>query len=1081
MRIHSRLGRSRADPREIGDSRRVRLSPTIVFVLALGGTATGVAESVAVAAPGEPAVSPKLFSGLTWRSIGPYRGGRALAVTGVIGDPFTFYFGAVAGGVWKTSNGGATWAPVFDKQDIASIGAIAVAPSDPNVVYVGSGEACLRGNISYGTGMYRSIDAGRTWTSIGLRDTRHIGRVIVDPRDPDRAFVAALGHAFGPNAERGVFRTTDGGAHWQKVLFKDNDTGAIDVQFDPGNPSVLYAALWQVRRLPWNLSSGGPGSGLYKSVDGGTTWKRLTGGGLPAGIYGRIGIAVSPVDSSRVYAAIEAAEGGLYRSDDAGASWARVNADERFRQRAWYFSHIFADPRQVGTIYALNTGMFRSVDGGKTFDLLPAPHGDHHGLWIDPNDPRRMINGNDGGATLSVDGGQTWTSQDNQPTGQFYHVITEDSFPYRVYGTQQDSSSVGILSYGNDGVIGPRDWFAFGGETGWIALDARDPNIVYGDNEHNIFRYERSSDSGQDISVSALDVSGRGAAELPQRFQWTTPLIAPRNEPGVLYTASQVVWRSSDDGKTWAAISGDLTRNDKSKQQPSGGPIQLDITSVEYYDTVFVVAASPIARGTLWAGTDDGLVWLTRDTGKAWKKVTPPGTPEWGTVSSIEPSPHAAAVAYVTVDRHRLDDLRPYAWKTRDGGASWTSIAGGLPGGAPVHVVREDPRRAGLLYAGTELGVYVSFDDGAHWQPLATGMPVVPVSDATVHGSDLVVSTNGRGFWILDDVAPLREIAAGPAAIAGQDAHLYAPDHALRTYYNVFPNKRRPVGDNPPQGAVLDYWLAREPKGEIAIDILDDKGAVVRRLSSAEPARGPDQPQEWVDIVRTPDQLDKHPGMNRFVWDLRWSEPAQIPGAFYQGLPPWGPLALPGSYTVKLTVDGRSQTAPLVIVNDPRSKASDDDVRASFDLQMKVRELIDTLHVTVNQIRTARSQAAALRARLAGDPRGKELVAAIDAIGKRMDAVEGQLVQVKLASSEGMLRFPSMLNEQLDSFRGTIEGDRAPTQPQRQLHAEFARRIDAQVAIWKSLVATDIPALNKRIIASGVSLIDPTAGGAPAR
>jgi photosystem II stability/assembly factor-like uncharacterized protein len=1046
----------------------VRASLPVLLVLALGGAAA--------AAPAEPAVSPKLFSGLRWRSIGPYRGGRVLAVAGVAGDPFTYYFGGVAGGVWKTTNGGLSWAPVFDQQDIASIGAIAVAPSDPNVVYAGSGEACIRGNISYGAGVYRSLDAGRTWTPVGLRDTRHIGRVIVDPKDPNRVFVAALGHAFGHNPERGVFRTTDGGAHWQKVLFKDADTGAIDVQFDPSNASVLYAALWQVRRLPWNLSSGGPGSGLYKSTDGGTTWKRLSGGGLPAGIYGRIGIAVSPVDPSRVYASIEAADGGLYRSDDAGATWTRVNADERFRQRAWYFSHVFADPKQVDTVYALNTGMFRSVDGGKTFDLLPAPHGDHHGLWIDPTDPRRMINGNDGGATLTVDGGRTWTRQDNQPTGQFYHAITDDSFPYRIYGTQQDNSSVGIKSYGDGGVIDERDWFAFGGETGWIAPDARNPEVMFGNNEQTIFRYDHASNLYQDVSVWPLDVSGRGAAELTHRFQWTSPLIAPRNEPGVLYTGGEAVWRSADEGKTWTAISGDLTRNDKSKQQPSGGPIQLDITSVEYYDTVFVLAASPLARGTLWAGTDDGLVWITRDTGKAWTRVTPPGMPEWGTVSSIDPSPHAAAAAYVAVDRHRLDDLRPYAWKTRDGGATWTSIAAGLPA-APVHVVREDPRRPGLLYAGTELGVFVSFDDGARWQPVMAGMPVTPVTDATVHGDDLVVSTNGRGFWILDDVAPLRELAAGAPAIARQDVHLFAPARALRTAYSVFPDKRRPVGDNPPQGAVFDYWLAAEPRGDVAIEILDAKGAVVRRLSSAAPERGPDQPPEWVDLVRTPDQLDKRAGMNRFVWDLRWSEPTQIPGAFYQGLPPWGPLALPGSYTVKLTASGKSYTAPLVIYNDPRSKAADDDLRASFNLQVETRALIDALHVAVNQIRSTRAQAGLVRARLAADPHGKELVAAIDGIARRMDAVEAQLVQVKLGSSEGMLRFPAMLNEQLDTFRGTIESDRAPTQPQLQLYTELARRVDAQVTAWKAVMATDLPALNKRIVASGVALIDPAAPG----
>ncbi|HTJ47056.1 MAG TPA: exo-alpha-sialidase [Kofleriaceae bacterium] len=1021
-------------------------------------------------------VDPKLYSGLKWRNVGPYRGGRVLAVAGVPGDPQTYYFGGVAGGVWKSSNGGLSWTPVFDKQDIASIGAIAVAPSDPNVVYVGSGEACIRGNISYGTGMYKSLDAGRTWQSIGLRDTRAIGRVIVDPRNSDRVFVAALGHPFGPNAERGVFRTTDGGARWTKVLFVDNDTGAIDVQFDPSNANVLYAGLWQVRRLPWNLSSGGKGSGLYKSTDGGTTWKRLSGNGLPAGIYGRIGLAISPVDSNRVYASIEASEGGLFRSDDAGATWSRVNSDERFRQRAWYFSHIFADPKSIDTIYALNTGLFRSIDGGKTFDLLPAPHGDHHGLWIDPTDPRRMINGNDGGATITVDGGKTWTQEDNQPTAQFYHVITDDQFPYRIYGTQQDNSSVGLKSYGDGGVIDERDWFEFGGETGFIAPDPRDPNILYGNNEHTIFRYDHAAAQYQDISVAPLDVSGRGAGELPHRFQWTSPLVAPKNEPGVLYTAGESVWRSTDDGHSWASISGDLTRNDKSKQVPSGGPIQLDITSVEYYDTVFALAESPTAKGTLWAGTDDGWVWVTRDTGKTWKKVTPPGAPEWGTVDAIDPSPSSAGGAYVAIDRHRMDDLKPYAWKTKDYGATWTSISAGLPNGAYVHAVREDPKRAGLLYAATELGVYVSFDDGARWQPLMNGLPVTSATDLTVHGDDVVISTNGRGFWVLDDVTPLRELAGASGSIAKQDAHLYAPQRAWRIYYDVFPDKRRPVGENGPQGAVFDYWLAKEPKGDVTIEIFDASGALVRKLSSAAPNRGPDQPPEWVDLVRTPDQLDKHMGMNRFAWDLRWSEPTQIPGAFYQGLPPWGAFALPGKYTVKLTVDGKSQTQPLELVNDPRSKASDADLRASFELSVKTLALIDRVHVAVDQIRSTRAQLDTIKARLTD----KALIAAIDDLEKKMAPIEGQLVQVKLGSSEGMLRFPAMLNEQLDSFRSSVEGDRPPTQPQLDLYADFAKRVDAQTAAWKAIVSGDVPVLNKKIVSSGIALVDPTAPLVPA-
>ncbi len=1004
------------------------MAKLLVFLAVVAST------SLAAAAP---PVAPELLANLSWRSIGPYRGGRVLAVAGVAGDPSTYYFGGAAGGVWKSSNAGASWTPVFDDQDIASIGAIAVAPSDHNVIYVGTGEACIRGNIAYGTGVYRSLDAGRTWQPIGLRDTRHIGRVVVDPKDPQRVFVAALGHAYGANAERGVFRTTDGGASWSKVLFRDSDTGAIDVALDPSNSNTVYAALWQVRRSPWNLSSGGPGSGLYKSSDGGTTWRRLSGGGLPSGSYGRIGIAVSPADPSRIYASIEAGDGGLYRSDDAGATWAHVNSDDRFRQRAWYFSHVFADPRAVNTVYVLNTGLFRSTDGGKTFDLLPVSHGDNHGLWIDPTDPRRMIAGNDGGATLTVDAGKTWTAQTNQPTAQFYHAITDDDFPYRVYGTQQDNSGVAIKSYGDDGVITDRDWYEVGGEAGYMAPDPRDVNIVFSDNEHTIGRFDHAAMQWQDVSITPEDESGRGAAELRHRFAWTTPLIAPKTEPGVLYAGGEAVWRSTDDGASWAQISSDLTRNDKSKQLPSGGPIQLDITSVEYYDTISALAASPLAkaRGTLWVGTDDGLVWVTRDTGAHWRKVTPPALPEWGTVAAIDPSQHADAAAYVAVDRHRLDDFRPYAWKTHDLGATWQSIGDDLPAGAFVHAVREDPERAGLLYAATELGVFVSFDDGARWQPLQNHLPVTPVTDLVVHGDDVVISTNGRGFWVLDRIGSLRELAASARDIRRSDAHLFQPGRALRLYYNQTPDKRRPVGDNPPQGAVLDYWLAKPPAGDLAIEIRDAAGTLVRRLSSAAPARGPDQPPEWVDVVRTPDQLPKHAGANRFVWDLRWSEPTQIPGAFYEGLPPTGPIALPGRYTVKLVAGAISELGTLELVNDPRSKASDADLRASFELQQKTRAVIDKLHITVNQIRSTRSQLDALRSRA-----DKALVAAIDAVAHEMSPIEAKLVQVKLASSEGMLRFPSMLNEQLDTFRSVIESDHLPTKAELEPVRALRRR-----------------------------------------
>jgi photosystem II stability/assembly factor-like uncharacterized protein len=1037
--------------------------------LAVVALVTCLAAPVAAA----PTYDPGLLAGLTWRNVGPFRGGRVLAVAGVPGDPRTYYFGGVAGGVWKTTNAGQRWEPIFDGQDIASIGAIAVAPSDPNVIWVGTGEACIRGNISYGAGVYRSTDAGKTWRNVGLRDTRAIGAIAVDPRDPDRALVAALGHPFGPNSERGVFHTVDGGKSWSKVLFKDNDTGAIDVALDPRNPSIAFAALWQVRRSPWNLSSGGPGSGLYRSTDGGATWTRLAGHGLPGGVLGRIGVAVSRADGNRVWASIEAAEGGLFRSDDGGATWARINADERFRQRAWYFSHVIADPVAVDTVYLLNTGAFRSVDGGKTFDLLPAPHGDHHGLWIDPQDPRRMIDGDDGGATITVDGGRTFTAEDNQPTAQFYHVITDDQFPYRLYGTQQDNSSVSIASYGDEGVVTPRDWLVpFWGETGMIAPDPKDPNTVYGSNEHTIGRTDLRAQVVEDVSPFPLDTSGRGAAGLPHRFQWTTPLFLSRHD-GALYTAGESVWRSTDRGQTWTELSGDLTRNDKRKQQPSGGAIQLDITSVEYYDTIVALAESPVTAGVLWAGTDDGLVHVSRDAGKTWTKVTPGDLPEWGTVSQIDPSPHAVGSAYLAVDRHRLDDLRPYAWRTRDFGATWTAIGAGLPPGAYVHAVRVDPVRAGLLYAATELGVFVSFDDGGRWQPLQQHLPVTSVTDLVVHGDDLAISTNGRAFWILDDVAPLRQL---DPTIARAAVHLFTPARALRLRYNTTPDKRRPVGDNGPAGAVLDYSFAKPPTGEVAIEIRDAQGALVRRLTSKPAVRGPDQPPEWVDLVRTSDTLPVAVGLNRFVWDLRWTEPTQIPGAFYQGLPPDGPLALPGRYQVALIVDGVTQTAPLELVNDPRVHASTAELQARFALAQQTAALIDRVHVAVNQIRTTQAQAKALAARLPTDAAGKAVGAALAALDQQLAAVLGELVQTKLASSEGMLRFPAMLNEQLDSFRYSVEAtDGAPPQALRALYDDFARRFAAQDKIWQGLVAHEVPDLNAKIAKIGVSLLDPTA------
>ena len=1007
------------------------------------------------------AVDEKLFEGLQWRQIGPFRGGRALTIEGVPGEPDTYYFGAVAGGVWKTIDGGANWTPLFDKEPISSIGAIAIAPSDHNVIYAGTGEAAIRGNTTYGTGVFKSVDGGRTWQNVGLKDSHQIGALIIDPRNENVVLVAALGHAFGPNQERGIFRTADGGITWTKVLLKDENTGGIDVVFDPHNPNIVFASLWQARRQPWFFSSGGQGSGLYRSEDNGVTWKHLEGNGLPGGILGKIGIAISGADSNRVYAIIEAKEGGLYRSDDAGQHWTRVNDDGRFRQRAWYFSKVYADPKSADTVYLLNTGLFRSVDGGKTFNLLPARHGDHHGLWIDAQNSNRIANANDGGASISLDGGKTWTTQNNQPTAQFYHVAVDNAFPYHIYGAQQDNSSVGIASRTDWGAIGPADWFvAGGGESGFVVSDPRDWHIIYSNDEGNAWvRYDKSKEEVQDISPVPLDNAGHGAVDVAHRFQWVSPLMLSPHNPDVLYTAAECVFKSTDHGQSWTQISGDLTRNDKSKQQPSGGPLTNDITSIEYYDTIFALAESPIKKGTIWTGTDDGLVQVTADDGQHWSNVTPK-MPDWSTVDLIDPSPHDANTAYVAIDRHKLDDFKPYIFKTTDLGKTWTAITNGIPDGAYVHAVREDPEKRGLLYAGTELGVFVSLDDGAHWQPLQLNLPVSPIHDLVVKDDDLVVATHGRSFWVLDDITPLRQLSTQSAKA---DVILYQPQTALRLHYPDEFDKRQPVGDNPPPGAIINYYFKTAPKEEVSLEILDSSGKVVRHLSSKEKKEG-EQPPEWPDRVERAKTIPANEGMNRFAWDLRYDDPIQIPGAFYFGVGPRGPLALPGDYQVKLTVGGKSQTAPLHLAIDPRTKGAEAALQKQLTLAMQVNDCMSRLHQAVNEIRDLRSQIQTLHKRFGDDSRLKSSLAAADDLDHKMSEIEQKLIQVNMKGSEGNLAFPNMLNERFETFSHIIEaGDTEPTKPQLDVFQTLSAQLEEQLTKWTQLKTDEVPKVSELI------------------
>ncbi len=1074
------------------------------------------------AGEGEQEESKGPWHGLTWRLVGPYRGGRVLAVSGVIGDTHTYYFGGVAGGVWKSTDGGLSWHPMTDKvKDMSpSIGAIAVAPSDPNVIYAGTGEACIRGDIVGGNGIYKSIDAGKTWTYAGLRDTHAIGRIAINPKNPDVVYVAALGHPFGSNPERGIYRTTDGGKNWTKVLYNDENSGGIDLSLDPNNSNVIFASLWQVRRSPWGMDSGGPGSGLYRSTDGGTTWKHLTGHGLPDGTLGRIGVAVA-YSANRVWAFVEADKGGLFRSDDGGDTWTLTNSDRQYRQRAFYYTHVFADPRNADGVYVLNTGMYRSNDAGRTFRPIRAPHGDNHGLWIDPNDPNRMIESNDGGATVSVNGGASWTPQSNQPTAQFYHVITDNRFPYYIYGAQQDNSTVGIASAAPGG-IDRTSWYSVGGgESGYIAPDPRDPEIVYaGSYGGEITRYDHHTEQEKNVTPWPVNPIGSAAADQKYRFQWTEPIVFSPHDPKTLYFAAQVLFKSNDEGMSWQIISPDLTRNDKAKQVAAGGPITKDNTGVEVYDTIFSVVESPLQKDLIWAGSDDGLVHVTTNGGQNWANVTPKGVPEWGTVSMIEASPHAAGTAYVSVQRHKMDDSAPYIFKTTDFGKTWTSLANGLPADAFVHAVREDPKRKGLLYAGTERGVFFSFDDGASWQSLQGNLPVSPIYDLYVHNNDLIVATHGRSFWLLDDLSPLRQYKAENG---NEDVHLYAPGPANHTqfgggFFASLGGGER--GQNPPSGAVIYYSLktaikkpaekkpeekkpeaaapaaAKPPAGEskepgqqqpsgsevppkpeptaaegaesaksknapISLEILDQKGQVVRRYPpKTQP--GEEAGDDEGFGFRPPERgLPTEAGLNRFVWDMRYEGASRVPRS-----PLWaggtdGPEALPGTYQVRLTVNGKQYTQPLEIVRDPRLKVTQEDLQKQFDLLIKIRERVTQAHDTINQIRDIRGQITALNKRLENHPQGKAVADAGKQLDKKMTEVEEVLIQTKAKSGQDVLNYPIRLNNYLVALGGVVESsDSAPTQVSYEVFDMLSKQLDEQLAKWKQILSTDVPAYN---------------------
>jgi photosystem II stability/assembly factor-like uncharacterized protein len=1041
--------------------------------------------------------TPELLNSLPWRLGGPFRGGRSVAVAGDPQRPLTFYFGACAGGVWKTDDAGTTWRNVSDGFfKTASVGAIAVADADPNVVYAGMGESCIRGNVSHGDGVYRSNDGGATWDHCGLADTRHIARVRVHPRDPDLVYVAAFGHTFGPHEERGVFRSRDGGKSWEKILYRNDRTGACDLIMDAQNPRVLYAALWEAQRSPWELVSGGEGSGIFKTTDGGDTWTELTNNpGLPEGLKGRIGVVVSPANPQRVWTIIESKEGGLFRSDDGGATWTRTSDSPDLRQRPWYYMHIFADPADAETMYVLNLGMWKSTDGGNSFIEIPAPHGDNHDLWIDPKNTQRMIEANDGGACVTFDGGITWSSQYNQPTAQLYHVTTDTQFPYRIYGAQQDNTTISIPSYSDRGAITEDDtWPVGGGESGYIAVRPDNPNIVFaGSYASRMTRYDHNSKQSVDITVWPEDPIGYGAEAMKYRFQWTFPIAISPHDPDVLYTTGNHVFRSTSGGQNFEVISPDLTRGDPETLGPSGGPITKDNVSTEYYGTIFAFAESPVQAGVLWAGSDDGRINVSQDGGKTWSDVTPSVLPDWTLISIIEPSWHDAGTAYVAATHYKMDDFAPYFLKTHDFGATWQTINSGIQENDFSRTIREDPTRKGLLYAGTETGIYISWDEGGAWQRVEN-FPVVPIHDLVVHDDSLVIGTHGRSFWILDDLNPIRawsdDAQAGsgylfpvPTTVRILPPHIFpSPDtvgykvsihtagsdvigvirkdeHGDKTHVELLN-----AGDNAPIGVALTYRVGSPAPKEVALSFLTADGDLIRRYSTE------DEDKDKKRLM----WLTTDPGIHRFIWDMRYPDATKLENtalSLYWGGSTIGPVAAPGSYKAKLEIDGQEWTQEFEIVRDPRITATDDDLKAQFDLLIQVRDKLGEVHDLVKRSRGLREQISAWESRLK-EAGNEDLASEAERVRERLLEAENELVESRSRGAADSFNFPPKVNSKLASLESTVSyGDSRPPAQTYEVFNMLSQQADEGLAALQQVIDTEVKQFNEKVAQSGVPAI----------
>ena len=1006
-------------------------------------------------------VDHALFEGMEFRAIGFSRGGRSTAATGVSGQPLVYYFGGTGGGVFKTSDAGNNWTNVTDGfLGVGSVGAIAVAPSDPNVVYVGTGSACPRGNISAGDGVYRSTDAGKTWKHIGLRDAGQVGKIRVHPDDPDHVYVAALGHIFGPNEERGVFRSTDGGETWEKVLFIDERTGVVDLSMDANNPRILYAGAWAAERKPWSLISGSEAGGIYRSTDGGDTWDRLEGG-LPEGMVGKTSVAVSPANSDRVWVLLEAEgeKGGVYRSDDGGDSWTRINGEANLRQRPWYYIHIYADPKDENTVYALNTAFYKSIDGGKTFDQrIRVPHGDNHDLWLNPDNPMNIINANDGGANVSFDGGGSWSTQRNQETSEIYRVFVDDQWPYRIYGSQQDNSTISVPSRGatSFGQVVP-DWYSVGGcESGHIAVDPRDPDIIYaGCYGGSISRVNRKTGEHRQILAYPQLQLGAAARDLSYRFQWNAPIRLSPHDPDILYHASQVVHMSRDHGQSWSVISPDLTSNNPEHQDYAGGPITHDSTGVEVYNTVFALEESPHTPGELWAGSDDGRVHISRDRGGSWEEITPDGMPEGGTVNVVELSAHAPGRAFIAVYRYREDDFNPYIFRTNDYGKNWDLLTDGTNGIPSTHftrAIREDPDRKGLLYAGTEVGLYLSVDDGAHWQRFQLNLPVTPVTDLRVHRKDLVVATQGRSFWVLDNVTPLHQVTD---EVESADMWLYAP----RTAY-----RGRSLG-----AATIDYYLKDAPpenEEELTLEVLDSGDNVIQtfkgKTGDTAPEGGGGFSARLFGGRNT--RLPVKKGLNRFNWSLREKGPEMPKGVVHWGGTP-GMQVVPGTFQVRLSASEWTETRLLEVRLNPNLSTTVAELEEQRKMAKDVAAAIESLFGTLGDLRDVKAQSKEIVARMKKAGEENEAIAdAAKALDEKLTEIEEQITQVKSKSGQDPINFPPMIDNQLTTlYSYVVMADYQPTAGAYERFDDLKPDLASLKAQFDEVVAGDLVAFNQLV------------------